>query len=893
MKRINWKYSFLLGASMLAGVYLSAYVVSTRPEGNMPTWDESRYPIEIRMWEGFTDELDHVVDGSGPRLVIAEALERWTKVSSIVLNLGEDTATPDVGLGDSINVITAADTPVNRSVLGVALGVSLRRSIGNQIVEADIALNPDKTWSTIESTERSIDNLLDVVLHELGHNWFLGHTILRDASMYFQGGAFGFAFNSLSWDDIAGINVGYPLPGLDQITGSIFGRVTMDGDPVFGAFVVAVDEYGVVAASAITLTDGAYALHFLPKGTYTLYVEPLDGPMTPKNVTGGIFSDTPMVTDFLPAFYDGSQEPTVAVDADVAGIDFNVVPGNAVVDPLFVGTDSDTMGSSLTSLNVTAFPGIDTNVVVRGNGVGSVLPGQGMFFLGADLSAGSIVGIAGTGSTATKWFPVSIAQEAVKGTRSVFLQTSEEFGVMSGALQLFDILRFGEVFAQFANLPDASTSEFFLINTDLGRHADGRISLRDETGSRQPANLLSLARDPQGDYPFGLSAGGSLQVRSSDGASFVGSLRARAGASIGGAVLFEGPFGTTGVGASEPLHYFVAPVEIKGGGATNTGLAITNMDDRPVQIFVQVQGKNGLPLRSNTIELQGNGHIARFVREKNDLQSLVPGIPADFEGSVLATANRPIAATVIRLAPGAFTTFPVVQNRIATRSFYAQFAHFGDLTSVLLLVNPSPISTAQAQIQVRDSSGTEAAVTLGGEFLAKGQKNVSIAPLGCVILATGGLQTVLGSVEVSSRIPVGGVVLFESPLVGTAGVGESAPLREVVVPLTRDVEAGIDTGIAAANTEDHPLTLIVTVRNGSGSAVRGPIEVKLMPRQQRSQFPNQDWLNLNLPKSFTGSLWIQVQDPTGAVAFTVIRQSPGVLTTFPAIATAKPLTPAG
>ena len=893
MKRTSWKYSFLLGASMLAGASLSAYVVSTRPDGDTPTWDQSEYPVEVRMWEGFTDGLDHVVDGSNPRLVIAEAVERWARVSSIVLNLGEDAATQDVGLGDDINLITAADTPINRSVLGAALGVSLRRSIGNRIIEADIAINPGKTWSTIESTDRSIDNLLDVILHELGHNWFLGHTILRDATMYFQGGAFGFGFNSLSWDDIARINVGYPLPGMDQITGTLAGRVTMDGAPVFGAFVVAVDEYGVVVASAITLTDGASRLQFLPKGRYSLYVEPLDGPMTPKNVTGGIFDSTPIVTNFLPAFYDNSLEPNVTVDADVTGIDFNVVSGNSAVDPLFVGTDSDTMGSSLTSLNASAFQGLNTNVVVRGNGVGSVLPGQGLFFLGSDLSAGSIVGIAGFGQTATKWFPVSVGQDAAVGPRSVFLRTDQEFGVMSGALEIFDILRFGEAFAQFANLPGASTSEFFLINTDLVRHSDGKISLRDEIGRRQPENLLSLARDHLGDYPFGLSPGGSLSVRSSDGTSFVGSLRARAATSIGGAVLFEGPFGTTGVGASEPLHYFIAPVEIKGGGSTNTGLAITNLDDRPVQIFIQVQRKDGSPLRSNIIELQGNGHIARFVREKNDLQSLVPGIPADFQGAVLATANRPIAATVIRLAPSAFTTFPVVQNRISTRSFYAQFAHLGDLTSVLLLVNPSHTSTAQVQIQVRDASGTEAPVTLGGSFLAKGQMNLTIAPLGCVILPTGGQQSVLGSVEVLSRIPVGGVVLFESPSAGTAGVGESAPLREVVVPLTRDLEAGIDTGIAAVNTADHSLTLVVTVRNGAGTVIRGPTEVNLMPRQQRSEFPNQNWLDLNLPKSFTGSLWIQVQEPSGAAAFTVIRVSPSVLTTFPAIATVKPVTPAG
>ena len=73
---------------------------------------------------------------------------------------------------------------------------------------------------------------------------------------------------------------------MDQITGRVSGHVTMEGAPVFGAFVVAVDEYGIAVASAISLTDGAYRLQFLPKGRYSLYVEPLDGPMTPKMLPG-------------------------------------------------------------------------------------------------------------------------------------------------------------------------------------------------------------------------------------------------------------------------------------------------------------------------------------------------------------------------------------------------------------------------------------------------------------------------------------------------------------------------------------------------------------------------------------------------------------------------------
>ena len=134
-------------------------------------------------------------------------------------------------------------------------------------------------------------------------------------------------------------------------------------------------------------------------------------------------------------------------------------------------------------------------------------------------------------------------------------------------------------------------------------------------------------------------------------------------------------------------------------------------------------------------------------------------------------------------------------------------------------------------------------------------------------------------------------MIFESPTLGAAGVGESVPLRNLVVPLMRDVEAGIDTGIAAANTSDKPVTMIVTVRNEAGTVVAGPVAVSLETREQLAEFPNQRRLDLNLPKRFSGSLWIRVRETTGAVAFTVIRQSPGVLTTFPAIARPNLLSP--
>ncbi len=100
-------------------------------------------------------------------------------------------------------------------------------------------------------------------------------------------------------------------------------------------------------------------------------------------------------------------------------------------------------------------------------------------------------------------------------------------------------------------------------------------------------------------------------------------------------------------------------------------------------------------------------------------------------------------------------------------------------------------------------------------------------------------------------------------------------------------------GIALVETTGRPVTLILTVRDEAGTIVRGPKEIALGGHEQLAQFPNQDRFALGLPDSFNGSLWVEVKEEDGAVALTLIRQSPGVLTTFPAISLEHPITPVG
>jgi hypothetical protein len=644
--------------------------------------------------------------------------------------------------------------------------------------------------------------------------------------------------------------------------------------------VVAVDEYGVLSSNAITLTEGSYQLDFLPPGNYTLYVEPLDSPSTPDNINGGVFDQT-MVTGFLPMFFNGSMTPSVTVVAgqNLSSRDFQVTQGDASMDPIFLEAVPDPgMVTSFTLDPAAADQGEDTTFFVGGDGVDLLVSNQGVFSLSDKLVTGSLA-VTGTLSNgdSIKGYNVDVPLDTPKGEFPLFLDNgTSETGVITGALEVFSPWRHLQAFGQFADVPGSITSGVFLVNTDLSQIVSGKISARGSSGDRTAIGLGNLTLDANNDLDFDLPAGGSLSVTTSGSAQFIGSLRARADRRIGGTVLFESDTGTTGVGPSRPLYTFLAPIEVKGGGATvNTGLAITNLDDRPAKVFIQLQNLSGQVVGSTIRDLEGNGQLASLIPE------LVSAVGSDFDGSALVTASRPVGATVIGTRPGVFTTFPVIQNRIFTRSFFAQFAHVGNLSSKLILLNPSPERTANVTIQIRNQSGSFAPVTLSGQFLPAGSQSLPIPPLGSVILETE--SDIVGSLEVMTQdIPVGGVVLFSSPTTGTAGVGEDFPQTNFVLPIDR-AAPGTDTGIALVNAQDQSVTITLNVRNTAGTIV-ATNTIMLSARQQLAEFPNDSTLGLGLPDIFVGSLWIEA---SAEVAATVIRVSPGILTTFPVVPLAE------
>lgn len=161
------------------------------------------------------------------------------------------------------------------------------------LVESDIFFNSSFAWSVSPSGEAGRFDLQSVALHEIGHMSGLGHSALGETVLLDTGGrrviaaesvmfpiafaAGSIAARTLKADDIAGISDLYPESGFDANSGTISGRVTKNGQPVFGAHVVAFDPFTQEMVGNFSLNaQGEFSIGALSPGPRVLRVEPLD-----------------------------------------------------------------------------------------------------------------------------------------------------------------------------------------------------------------------------------------------------------------------------------------------------------------------------------------------------------------------------------------------------------------------------------------------------------------------------------------------------------------------------------------------------------------------------------------------------------------------------------------
>jgi len=185
---------------------------------------------------------------------------------------------------------------------------------------------------------------------------------------------------SLSADERAGLADAYPSGTRATITGRV--ERHEDGRGVAGAYVVARDADGRLAASILADEQGEFRLRGLAAGTFTLYARPLDAPVGASNL-GPAWSGK-IETDFEAALHPAPVALAPGARADIGVI---VVAGDVAL----------TLGSAVDRFPLRVVAGATQTIHLHGSGLfaGSTLvPSDPDLVLGDLLWQGAQVSFA-------------------------------------------------------------------------------------------------------------------------------------------------------------------------------------------------------------------------------------------------------------------------------------------------------------------------------------------------------------------------------------------------------------------------------------------------------------------------------------------------------------------
>ena len=172
---------------------------------------------------------------------------------------------------------------------------------------------------------------------------------------------------------------------------------------------------------------------------------------------------------------------------------------------------------------------------------------------------------------------------------------------------------------------------------------------------------------------------------------------------------------------------------------------------------------------------------------------------------------------------------------------FAHFADGADIISDLVFVNVAthPIRPV---LYFYDQEGhpmdPESVVDLTEDLEVTEDGGLSIRtemePLGELTVSTHGRgELVSGSVAVAANGPIGGVLRFDLPDIGVAGVGASPPVRDAIFPARRQA-GGIRTAAALHNLGEEAIT--VSCRLMSGGIVLEAVEIDLEANGQEARY---------------------------------------------------------
>ena len=373
------------------------------------------------------------------------------------------------------------------------------------------------------------------------------------------------------------------------------------------------------------------------------------------------------------------------------------------------------------------------------------------------------------------------------------------------------------------------------VTVDLEVTEDGGLTVRTEM---EPLGELTISTHGQGEL-----VSGSVKVLS-DGP-------------IGGGVRYGVPnIGVAGVGASPPVRDALFPARRQEGGI-RTAAALHNLGEEAVGVRCRLMS-GGVALEEVEIPLEANGQTSWFIED-----TFTTTDTSDFLGSVRCTAPGRGRFTAIAVEMDAaqriFNTLsvvPVDRTGGGGGETVLDFAHFvnGTWITDLVFVNletqpsrpaPTPFHTdilpSRPAIYFYDTEGNPIAaasvvdITGDLEITEDGALTVrtEMEPLGVLTISTHGRgELVSGSVRVVSEGPIGGMLRFEHPDLGVAGVGASPLVSDALFPVRRQ-EGGINTAIALHNLESSP-GLVQCELMREGVLLDAPVSILLGPNGQTS-----------------------------------------------------------
>jgi hypothetical protein len=262
-------------------------------------WKSTGFPI---MWRMNPTQGANITGSRTQEQVFQASFAAWQAINTASISFleGAQTSANTTPDDDNINLITtnplAASSDFPPGVLALTAASvylsagfdpTLQRTIdfAGQIAEADIYFNPTVGFSTNPTATANTFDLQSVATHEIGHLLGLDHSPLLSATMFWGVSRGSISPRNVSTDDAAAVSILYPS-SLFASKGKISGTVrTTANNAVYGAVVVAVGSNGLPVASTVTDNLGTYTIEGLDAGTYTVYAEPLDGPITIANIS--------------------------------------------------------------------------------------------------------------------------------------------------------------------------------------------------------------------------------------------------------------------------------------------------------------------------------------------------------------------------------------------------------------------------------------------------------------------------------------------------------------------------------------------------------------------------------------------------------------------------------